>query len=148
MIMGPITQEILESIRTFGERARKEAERLKTGCPQCGRLVMKKELEKRGCYLCGWKPTDETTKPGADETTKAGARGGRPRPYRTRCTRCGTMAVTKQLLEKGCYVCGLEPIALESDFGPTGEELERAGLEEAERRLEEALRKELDAQVG
>ena len=25
-------------------------------CPNCGRLVLKKELTKKGCYLCGWKP--------------------------------------------------------------------------------------------
>jgi len=28
---------------------------LKVKCPQCGRLVLKSELMKRGCYLCGWK---------------------------------------------------------------------------------------------
>ena len=27
----------------------------KVKCPQCGRLVLKSELIKRGCYLCGWK---------------------------------------------------------------------------------------------
>jgi len=110
VILAPVAERILESIRDFAQDAEREARRLKVRCPQCGRLVMKRELQKKGCYLCGWKPGDEATKPEAQE---------RKRPYRTRCTRCGTMNVTKRLMEKGCYVCGLKPISLESDFGPT-----------------------------
>ena len=25
-------------------------------CPGCERLVLEKELTKKGCYICGWKP--------------------------------------------------------------------------------------------
>ena len=106
----PILETILSGIADAAEQAKGEGRSLKARCPRCGRLAMKKELEKRGCYLCGWKPGDEATKSEAQE---------RKRPYRTRCTRCGTMNVTKQLLEKGCYVCGLKPIALSTDYSMT-----------------------------
>ena len=123
----PIFETIVNSIVDAAEQAGEEGTSLKARCPQCGRLVMKKELEKKGCYLCGWTPGDETAKSEAQE---------RKRPYRARCTRCGAINVTKQLLEKGCYVCGLKPIALGSDFGPTREERERLRREHAERELE------------
>ena len=139
MIIAPMAQSILEGIRVSAEDAEREARRFKVRCRQCGRLVMKKELEERGCYLCGWKHCDEATKSGDQK---------RKRPYRTRCTRCGTMNVTKQLMERGCYVCGLKPIALESDYGPTREERARAGSEEQERLLEERPMKELSAESG
>lgn len=29
-------------------------------CPSCGRRVVKKELMKKGCYICGHKPEDRT----------------------------------------------------------------------------------------
>ena len=109
MIIGPIGKSILESIRDAADDAEKERRRSKVSCPQCGGLVSERELERRGCYLCGWKPGDETAKPEAQE---------KKRPYRTRCTRCGAINVTERLMAKGCYVCGLKPIALESDFGP------------------------------
>jgi len=149
-----IAEEILDRI---AEHAEKEAlKSLKVRCPRCGGPVLKKELEKRGCYLCGWKPTDEANttksvvlrKPGADETTKSGAGPERPKPYRTRCTRCGAMVVTKQLLEKGCYVCGLKPIALSTDYPlpttTTREDEERAKQRELEERLRQELTIELD----
>ncbi len=28
----------------------------RTNCPKCGMQVIRKELEKKGCYICGWKP--------------------------------------------------------------------------------------------
>ncbi|MCG2769050.1 MAG: hypothetical protein L6435_11810 [Anaerolineae bacterium] len=139
MIIAPMAEGILRSIRDFAQDATKDARNLRVRCPQCGGLVMKKELEERGCYLCGWKHCDETIKSGAQK---------RKRPYRTRCTRCGTMNVTKQLMARGCYVCGLKPIALESDYGTTREERARAGSEEQERLLEERPMKELSADPG
>ena len=37
------------------ETVRKEERALRVRCPQCGRPVLKSELIKRGCYLCGWR---------------------------------------------------------------------------------------------
>jgi len=28
----------------------------RTKCPECGIQVIMKELEEKGCYICGWKP--------------------------------------------------------------------------------------------
>lgn len=28
-------------------------------CPGCGRPVIREELLDKGCYICGWRPTDE-----------------------------------------------------------------------------------------
>ena len=30
-----------------------------TDCPQCGRRVVSEELEKKGCFICGYKPETE-----------------------------------------------------------------------------------------
>jgi len=31
-----------------------------TNCPRCGRRVVREELEKKGCFICGYKPeTDD-----------------------------------------------------------------------------------------
>ncbi len=138
-----IAEEILDAIADHAEKEALKSRKVR--CPRCGGKVLKKELEKRGCYLCGWKPTDEANKPRADEIAKSGVRPERPSPYRTRCTRCGTMNVTKQLLEKGCYVCGLKPIALSTDYPmpATREDEERA----RQRELEEQLRRELEFEL-
>lgn len=106
MIVGQMVESILRSIKDTALGSPKERHRSRVRCPQCGGLVMETELDKRGCYFCGWRSGDETTKPKARETK---------RPYRTRCTWCATVNVTEQLLEKGCCRCGLKPIALESD---------------------------------
>ncbi len=30
-----------------------------TNCPECGRQVVREELEERGCFICGYKPEAE-----------------------------------------------------------------------------------------
>ena len=124
-----IARRMAESLRQSIKDAAKERHRSKVRCPQCGGLVMKTELEKTGCYFCGWKPGDETTKPKAQE---------RKRPYRTRCTWCATINVTEQLLENGCRRCGLKPIAAESDFA-WRERRERPRRERSGRELVQQL---------
>jgi len=51
-------------------------------CPSCGRRVVKKEFDKKGCYACG------------------------SLPYRTHCSGCGREVITEELIEKGCFICG------------------------------------------
>ena len=113
MVVGIIGEAILKSIKDLAQDAARDARGSKVSCPGCGRLVIERELVRRGCYLCGWKPGDE------DSEARGAGRSGpqwRSRPYRATCTRCGTMNVTELLMERGCYVCGLKPIALESDY--------------------------------
>ncbi len=61
-------------------------------CPACGRRVVKKELMKKGCYVCGWQKT-QSKKPDSG-------------PYRINCPGCGVKVVREELLKKGCYICG------------------------------------------
>lgn len=97
MVLGAVFK------RVVGE-ARKEAEKKArstywVACPECGRQVVKKELARKGCYICGYQGKENV----ADH--------GRPRkPYQTLCPKCGVKVITRQLREKGCYVCGWKDI--------------------------------------
>ncbi|MCK4418559.1 hypothetical protein KAV79_02025 [Candidatus Aerophobetes bacterium] len=59
-MMDPVSQTLLEQIRK--EALREDQKMRESGywmlCPSCGRTVLKKELIKKGCYLCGWKPAE------------------------------------------------------------------------------------------
>jgi len=41
----PLTNANMEIIHSY-----------RTSCPECGKQVIMKELEEKGCYICGWKP--------------------------------------------------------------------------------------------
>ena len=69
-------------------------------CPNCGKQVVKRELIKKGCYVCNWQGTEDKIKPANQETRD------RPNPYKTNCPRCGSRVITDQLQENGCYLCG------------------------------------------
>lgn len=63
-MIDPVSQTLLEQIRK--EALREDQKMRKSGywmlCPSCGRKVVKKELIKKGCYLCGWRGTAEEIK--------------------------------------------------------------------------------------
>ena len=63
-------------------------------CPSCGRRVVKKQLAKNGCYLCGW---------------KEGESDQQALPYRTPCPKCGRLVITEELVKNGCFICGYKP---------------------------------------
>ena len=74
-------------------------------CLYCGGYVDKRMARERGgCYLCGTS---------GHEIARIAERRGEERrgvnPYRTGCPNCGATVVTKQLREKGCYLCGWRP---------------------------------------
>ncbi|MBT9140396.1 MAG: hypothetical protein DDT30_00972 [Dehalococcoidia bacterium] len=113
MIFDPISKTILDQIvkASDGERIA-EAERMKastywTMCPACGKKVTKRQILAEGCWSCGWQGTEEEL-----ELAKAKrASGGETRPadeasYKTKCPQCGRLVITKELGEKGCYICG------------------------------------------
>ena len=61
MVFDPVSKSLLGAIL---DRARDEDKKdIASGywvrCPCCGRRVVKKELVKKGCYLCGYRPKME-----------------------------------------------------------------------------------------
>ena len=60
-------------------------------CPCCGRRIVKKEFDKKGCYACGW---------------EEGENKKQALPYKTHCSGCGREVITGELKNKGCFVCG------------------------------------------
>ena len=71
-------------------------------CPSCGRRVVKKQLIKKGCYLCGWKE-------GENKNVKL--------PYKMKCPGCGREVITEELKNKGCFICGYKPEAEDKNNG-------------------------------
>jgi len=56
MVFGTIFQRILDEVKE--ETEKKEKSLYWVRCPACGRRVVKKELIKKGCYICGWQPEE------------------------------------------------------------------------------------------
>ena len=67
-------------------------------CPGCGSPVLRQELLDKGCYVCGWSPSDPEQEQEVEQA-----------PFRISCPGCGTTVVREQLVESGCYVCGWRP---------------------------------------
>lgn len=67
-------------------------------CPGCGSPVLREELLDKGCYVCGWSPSDAGEEQEVEQA-----------PFRGECPECGTTVVREQLMESGCYVCGWRP---------------------------------------
>lgn len=84
-------------------------------CPGCGRLVVRKELMKKGCYICGWHGTEDEIRAArarensqlTEDSTVAQIKG--MTCYKIDCPQCQTRLVREQLIEKGCYICGWRP---------------------------------------
>lgn len=75
-------------------------------CLHCGGYVKKWDVRQRGgCFLCA--TSGEEIARIAREREEAKKR--RRNPYKRKCPQCGTKVVTKQLRERGCYVCGWKP---------------------------------------
>ena len=97
------------------EKRKEAASKYWVRCPSCGKRVVKKELIKKGCYICGWQGTEAELKiaeaksvsqPGnVSNLDKKASRNS----YRTNCPNCGAKVITQQLQEKGCYICGWKP---------------------------------------
>jgi hypothetical protein len=68
-------------------------------CPNCGREVVKKELKKKGCFICGYKSVQSSA---FKEQSTMGS-------YKIICPACESKVVRSELEKKGCYVCGYKP---------------------------------------
>jgi len=110
MVFG---KTFLDEIYKEAKREQKEQEeREKTSiywvrCPICGRKVAKRQILAEGCWACGWKGTEEEIEPArakraSGQETKPAAEAS----YKTKCPQCGRLVITKELREKGCYICG------------------------------------------
>ncbi|MDP3017277.1 MAG: hypothetical protein Q8N70_09450 [Deltaproteobacteria bacterium] len=94
------------------EKRKEAASKYWVRCPSCGKRVVRKELIKKGCYVCGWQGTEDElelaeaksiSQPGkVSNLNKKTSRNS----YRTNCPNCGAKVITQQLQEKGCYICG------------------------------------------
>ncbi|MDA3831854.1 MAG: hypothetical protein PF495_00490 [Spirochaetales bacterium] len=98
------------------EKRKEAASKYWVRCPSCGKRVVKKELIKKGCYVCGWQGTESELEM-AEAKGKSGLkhfeveRVGLPgkkqeRSYYTICPKCGRKVITEELEEKGCFICG------------------------------------------
>jgi acetyl-CoA carboxylase beta subunit len=71
--------------------------------------MVKQELIEKGCWACGWRGTEEEIEL-AKVKRESGAIGQEGKAvgesYKTRCPNCGKLVITKELKEKGCYICG------------------------------------------
>jgi len=111
----PIFGAILDEVRKHAEK-----EKVKEGelpywleCPDCGKRVVKKELLSKGCYVCGWhEARDEAklAKIGRDSRVRNDAEQTAT-SYRTNCPQCKTLVIRRELMERGCYICGWKPEA-------------------------------------
>jgi hypothetical protein len=102
------------------EAQEEERERLQKSdyyafCPSCHKKQIKKNLLENGCFICGWKGTEEdlelaqakrqsgTPSPGGRELEGG---GGKNLGYKTKCPNCGASVVTEEFLHNGCWRCG------------------------------------------
>jgi len=117
MPVDPVSETLLGSIlkeaQTEDEKQRKSGYWM--SCPSCGRRVVKKQLIKKGCYLCKWKGAEEEI-----ETAQAkqlnqlsqskqaalSAKIENIQSFRTNCPKCGRRVIRKELERNGCYICG------------------------------------------
>ena len=76
-------------------------------CPGCGSTVLREELLDKGCYVCGWSPSDPE-----QEVERA--------PFKVACPECGAAVVREQLMESGCYICGWQPPPYPSPYQGEG----------------------------
>lgn len=103
MPVDPVSESLWNVIL---EEAKKENKKgLASGywvrCPSCGRRVVRKQLIKNGCYLCGWKGTNGEIKTNIKKKPDLS--------YKMNCPKCGRQVIREELIKKGCYICGYKP---------------------------------------
>ncbi len=114
-MFDPVSKTILDQIKKASKEEKgDEEEKLKAStywvlCPNCGKKVAKRQILTEGCWACGWKGTEEELE--LAKAKRASGAGGQEskaatESYKTRCPNCGALVITKELREKGCYLCG------------------------------------------
>jgi len=118
-MIDPVSQTLLDEIRK--EAFREDQKARKSGywmlCPSCDRRVVKKELIKKGCYLCGWRGTAEEIKiaqakqmsVSQKESIFSSTKTKNRQSYRIKCPECGRGVIREELEKRGCYLCGWKP---------------------------------------
>jgi len=94
------------------EKRREAASKYWMRCPSCGKRVVRKELIKKGCYVCGWQGTEADLEIAEAKSVSQPGKVSNPdkktsrNSYRTNCPKCGAKVITERLQETGCYICG------------------------------------------
>ena len=95
------------------EKRKEAASKYWMHCPSCGKRIVKKELIKKGCYVCGWQGTEEEIELAKakqmSETKSTVPKKEDTHSYWTDCPKCGRRVVREELVEKGCFICGYKP---------------------------------------
>ncbi len=107
-MFDPISKALLDEVNKYARSQRIGKGTYWIRCPACGKRVVKKELIKKGCYVCEWQGTEEEIERAMEQRGDAETRE-RPASYRTYCPQCNTQVVRAELLENGCYRCGWKP---------------------------------------
>jgi hypothetical protein len=100
-----------DEIATQAEQALKEERESKGSyyaqCPQCGRKQVRKNLLDNGCFVCGWKGTEEDIELAAVKFQSARSKAEPANlGYKTNCPQCGASVVAEEFLKSGCWCCG------------------------------------------
>lgn len=118
-MIDPVSHTLLGQIRK--EALREDQKMRESGywmlCPFCGRKVVKKELIKKGCYLCSWRGTAKEIKTAqAKQMSLSQKKSASPsikiknlQSYRIKCPKCGREVIREGLEKRGCYLCGWKP---------------------------------------
>lgn len=115
LVFTEYTRERLAELHKYHDeiyQIRAERTRDWTRCPACNRELLKKELLRKGCYLCGWRGTEEEAEnegPGQLEEPSTLNELQGMSSFKVDCPECGTRVIREQLAEKGCYICGWKP---------------------------------------
>jgi len=107
-----IGDKIVDHVEEAHEEEKRRLERsdFYASCPSCGRKQVKKNLMENGCFICGWKGSEEEielAKVKKMSKVDIGSEVGKEeRGYRMRCSNCNALLITEQFEKNGCYVCG------------------------------------------
>jgi hypothetical protein len=110
-----IGDEIANQAEQVLKEEREDEHGYYVSCPHCGKKQVRKNLLDNGCFICGWKGTEEDIElaraksqsgsPSAGVGELEGSEG-RNLSYKTNCPHCGASVVTEEFLQNGCWRCG------------------------------------------
>lgn len=110
MVFGKV---FLDEIHKEAKRQQKRQEEKEKSsaywvrCPACGKKVARRQILAEGCWVCEWTGTEEELELArAKSANRQETRIAAGTSYKTRCPGCGSLVITEELREKGCYICG------------------------------------------